>query len=337
MTPRARRGLVAALLVSSLCGLSLACASSSGSRAGDSGAGTGTTAAAPRSTSLPAPEARAGARPSAGCRAGDAAAGAPSEAQTTEHTITVDGVTRTYLVSAPATAGNVPAPVIVLLHGMGQDAAGIDSITDLPARAAAAGMIVVTPQGLGQPAMWRPAAQGPDAELVDLALTEVEKSACVDTTRVYVAGFSVGAMFAATYACGREDRVAAVVAVSVEVSVGCRTPMSILAFHGTADPVVAYAKTDPPPLGGGSGAEGNMAAWAGIAGCSPTPTVKSTSPTTTVLTWSDCRDGTEVVLYRIVGGGHAWPGGVGSEAGGASSGATNATDVALAFLGRHHR
>lgn len=291
---------------------------------------------ATRTTVTTAPIVAEGARPSAGCEAAPTASTGTAPATSVEQTVTVDGVERSYLVSTRGTEPGVPAPVVVLLHGMGSSAADINRVSDLPDRAADAGTIVVTPQAVGTPTLWRAAAQGPDPAFLDQILDDLGQAQCIDTARVYIAGFSVGAVLAAAYACARQDEIAGIVTVAVEAPAGCTQPMPILSFHGTADPVIAYGNNDPNAPGGVTGTEKNMAAWATTAGCGATPNITEVGPDVTRLEWPDCADGTEVVLYRITGGGHDWPGKDPATAVVPSTQQVSATDQALAFFERHH-
>jgi polyhydroxybutyrate depolymerase len=88
----------------------------------------------------------------------------------------------------------------------------------------------------------------------------------------------------------------------------------VLAFQGTADPLMPY-------LGGGAGqrrvlsAERSLGFWATLAGCTGTP-VTTDEPDRVAdgtrvrhTTWLGCREGWAVELYTIEGGGHTWPGG----------------------------
>jgi len=298
-----------------------------------------TGAPAPNATTAPAQQTTTtipGARPSPGCQE-TATTGTTAPAGPVERTLTVDGVERTYLVSTKGTTRNVPAPVITLLHGMGSTAADINRVTDLPDQASAAGTIVVTPQAVGTPTLWRPAAQGPDAAFLDQILVDLGQTACIDTARVHVAGFSVGAALAAAYACARQDEIASIVTVTVEAPGGCVDPMPILSFHGTADPVIAYGNSDPNASGGVTGTEANMATWARTAGCQFTPTTTNIGSEVVRLEWPGCRDAAEVVLYRIVGGGHDWPGKDPATAVVPSTQQVSATKEALSFYGRHHQ
>jgi len=257
-------------------------------------------------------------RPSPGCESAP-----PTAASGDAQTLDVGGVERTYLLASPK--GRDPAPLIILLHGMGSSGADVSRASGLPTQASAAGAVVVAPDAVGRPTMWRPGAEGPDADFLDALVAHAEARHCIDTNRVGIVGFSVGAVFASTYGCSRQDRVAAVVTVEVDTPGPCSRPMPILAFHGTADPVVAYSA--PPgsmPLGGGAGTEANLAAWAKISRCATTPATTEISGKVTRIEWPRCADDSEVVLYKIIGGGHTWP-----------DEPPDATARVVAFLGRH--
>lgn len=283
-------------------------------------------------TSVPA---KAAASASAGCSTSGSTTSTDVAASKgpVEHTVTVDGTERTYLLATSGTRSDTPAPVVVLLHGMGQTAADINRISEFPSRAADAGMIVVTPQAVGTPTIWRPGAQSPDAAFLDQVLGDLGRSHCVDLARVHIAGFSVGAVLAATYACAHQDRIASIVTVEVEMPAGCRKPQSIMAFHGTADPVIAYGNTDRSAPGGITGTEANMAAWAATGDCRAAPVASAIDSEATRVVWPDCAPGVEVVLVRIVGGGHSWPGGE-DAAGSPGARTVSATDEALSFFRR---
>jgi polyhydroxybutyrate depolymerase len=238
------------------------------------------------------------------------------------------------LLATPASRD--PAPLIILLHGMGSNAADIDRVSDLAERGPAAGAVIATPNALGSPTMWRASGQGPDAAFLDAMITDIEAHTCVDTSRVGIAGFSVGAVLAAAYGCTHQDRISAIVTVEVDAPGPCTKPLPILAFHGTADPIVPYA---PPPgapaLGGGTGTESNLAKWAQISNCGDAPVTTEIGSEVTKLEWPHCAGGSEVVLYKVIGGGHDWPGKDPATAVHPSTQQVSATDEALSFLGRH--
>jgi len=111
---------------------------------------------------------------------------------------------------------------------------------------------------------------------------------------VFAAGLSNGAGMVYRLACQRPDLVAAI------------APVSIIAMHGTADPIVPF----------GDWFRNDLATWTRRDGC-PAAAISSqladVDPTdgtrTRVETFGPCAAGTAVAAYTIEGGGHAWPGG----------------------------
>jgi polyhydroxybutyrate depolymerase len=88
----------------------------------------------------------------------------------------------------------------------------------------------------------------------------------------------------------------------------------MIAFHGTADPLVPYAggrlgdafnpvKPTHPPV------QDFTARWARRNGCGGDPIESVAAPDVTRLEYTDCAGDAAVVLYTIHGGGHTWPGG----------------------------
>jgi len=226
----------------------------------------------------------------------------------------VDGLTRSYRLAVPASyRRSVPTPLILLFHGSGSDALEMSVYTGMPARASRAGYLVATPDAVDK--QWQLSAPGAgtaDLALVSALIADLSARYCVDPSRVYAAGFSLGSEFSAIAACTPPGRIAAVGLASAEFPLRpCPGPVPVIAFHGTADPLVAY------PAGGVGrslpgvhvpGVEQNMAGWASLDGCRPGPEVSRPAPMVMRRSWGDCRHGSRVVLYTVLGGGHSWPG-----------------------------
>ena len=101
-----------------------------------------------------------------------------------------------------------------------------------------------------------------------------------------------------------------------------RAPLSVLIIHGTADPLVHYAG-GPITLPRGRQRAGVLGVietarlWAAHNGAELPPIVE---PVADAASDDGCRvqrirhpggrDGTDVVIYRLDGGGHTWPGGI---------------------------
>ena len=128
------------------------------------------------------------------------------------------------------------------------------------------------------------------------------------------AGFSAGGGVTARIACELAGRVAAVATVAAGLFTepgGCRPsrPVAVLSMHGTADEVLPYggqpaSVASPLPL---PALPTWLAEWATRDGCPGDPAVFLDTAEVTGVRWNGCRDGTEVVHYRLNGGGHQAP------------------------------
>ena len=92
--------------------------------------------------------------------------------------------------------------------------------------------------------------------------------------------------------------------------------MSLLEIHGTRDPIVPYRGGGIVDDGGEVlGVEATARLWAKADRCRP-DYIEVPVPDRTAqggcypqgFEWCDGKHGTDVVLYRIIGGGHTWPG-----------------------------
>jgi polyhydroxybutyrate depolymerase len=97
----------------------------------------------------------------------------------------------------------------------------------------------------------------------------------------------------------------------------------VLAINNTDDPIVPYkggeirSRISSKNLGEVMSVEESVGFWIKRDGCTLTPIVTEepdTDPkdgtTVTRMDYMNGKDGTEVILYSIKGGGHTWPGGV---------------------------
>lgn len=237
------------------------------------------------------------------------------DATATFEAVDADGnpVERTYRLAVPADYDpDVPVPLVLNLHGSGSNAEQATLYGDVARAGTARGMIVVAPDGIA--GQWELQPVGPDGDFLDALLTDVAARYCIDEDRVHAIGMSLGAWRAAAQACGYPGRIASLALVTVEVFPGTCEPMPMVAFHGTADIVVAYGEgggTVDPALAVNAGLPGtleNMDGWAANASCEPEPEVAEIGDDVTHHVWAGCEEGTGVELYTIIGGGHTWPG-----------------------------
>jgi polyhydroxybutyrate depolymerase len=255
---------------------------------------------------------------------------------TEERTLTFGGLERSYRFERPAAKDGEPAPVVLVLHGGGGTARSMERVTfgawnQLAARE---GFVVVYPQGLENHwndgrgiAGYRSHDENVDDVGFLLAVVDaLAKEFPVDTRRVYSLGISNGGMMSLRLACERPERVAAIgvvaAALSEKLAAVCAParPVSVLVLNGTDDPLVPYGGGE---VGFGRRRLGRVLStpdtvkfWTEKNGCAVAPTVvaepdRDPDDRTTVRreTYSGCRESAEVVLVRIDGGGHTWPGG----------------------------
>jgi polyhydroxybutyrate depolymerase len=278
---------------------------------------------------------------------------APASVAGEPRTLVIDGDSRRYYLHLPTGwRRDHPAPLVLVFHAGGGWARDIAPHTGFSRVADREGFVVVYPQGLR--GRWNdgrgfPAATHDDVGFVRALLDTLGRELGIDPKRVYATGISNGAMFAYRLACDLPGTFAAVAPVAgafpAELGPGCAhaAPVSLLAFQGTADPLMPY-------LGGGAGqrrvlsAERSVGFWATLAGCTGTP-VTTDEPDRTAdgtrvrhTVYLGCREGRSVELYTIEGGGHTWPGG--PEAGqrvGRVSREIDATAVIWGFFAEHVR
>jgi polyhydroxybutyrate depolymerase len=281
--------------------------------------------------------------PSSGC-----SLPAPYSITEQRQNIRVDGVARWYLLTVPSTRQGAPLPVVIDLHGLSQGAELEAVTTGFSAEANANGFMVVFPEGTGNPTGWdidpgTSTHPNRDIDFMNAILDKLEATMCVDKARIYSTGLSDGALFTSLLACADASRFAAFAPVAgVVMPTPCNPgrPVPIVAFHGTADPILPFnggtPGTTPPPVNlSGPGYPANVQAWAVKDGCDPVPT--DTQDTTHVVLRSyRCPTGVAVDFYIVEGGGHAWPGSTISAMNGPSTFEINATQIIWKFFRRYH-
>lgn len=234
----------------------------------------------------------------------------------TERTIESGGQHRRYLVQVPpGYDGTTKTPVVLLFHGLGGTPKGVIATTGMGALADKGNTILVAPLARGRVTEWdfRTPISDPTSDLAfvrDL-VKELKADVCVDSSRVYAAGFSNGSVLALALACDGTTNFAAYGAVSGPYwSDSCRTspPASIIYFHGLRDKVVPYAGAETvigplPPV------NDVMASWAAHDSCPPASATTTVAEHVRHFTWKTCKDGSDVNVYVVDNGGHRWPGG----------------------------
>jgi polyhydroxybutyrate depolymerase len=178
------------------------------------------------------------------------------------------------------------------------------------------GFLIVAPDGQGAARHFNLTGEAglqDDVGMVGALLDHLQERLCVDPARVYSTGMSDGGAMTSVLACRLPDRFAAfapVAAIITGAVCSTSTPVAIMGFAGTADPVVPFAGGEVqccghPTIGGAADA---MGGWASHNSCTGDPTDERIGTEVHRLTWNGCVAGSAVVFYIIDGGGHTWPG-----------------------------
>jgi|CXWL01.1.fsa_nt_gi polyhydroxybutyrate depolymerase len=291
------------------------------------------------------------------CRARSRGLGHPELLQ--HGTFAFQGRERSYAYVTPPHAGS-SVPLVMALHGRFGTGEGQEQLGPTAELARAEGFFLLLPDGVDM--SWNDARHvGPAAEQqvddVAFLVALLENFAAqhpVDLKRVYLMGMSNGGMMAHTVACAHGERFAAFGSVTANLPAALdghcvpSRPISVALVLGTKDPLVPY-------LGGevlGSrgkvlSADASLRHWARLNGCEGEAAVLELADKapddgthTRVFSYGKCREGSEVVLYSVEGGGHTWPGGwqyLGEEAIGKSSRDFSASEELWRFFRRHKR
>jgi poly(3-hydroxybutyrate) depolymerase len=157
---------------------------------------------------------------------------------------------REYIVKLPAdydVTRPVPRRLIFAFHGRMYDA---QSVADggppgsgpyYGIEALAGGSaIFVAPQALST--SWTNEG-GRDVAYVNAMLLRFRTELCIDETRIFSVGFSMGAIMTLTIACGNPNTFRAIAPMSASLPTGCvgDTPIAYWGSHGTNDPTITYA------------------------------------------------------------------------------------------------
>ncbi len=307
--PTGPRGASRTLLVAGAVAVALAASgcSSSSSHASPTSPTSATTVPAAATTTLPATTTTKAAPTCARPHATGQAA----------QSFTFEGVARTYQLYVPAAyTGTKDVPVVFDFHGFGSNAVEQMIYGDFKPEADRDGFLVVAPDGQ-VPADRHFNLNGEkglqdDVQMVGALLDHLEATFCVDTSRVYATGMSDGGAMTSVLACRTSDRFAAFAAVAVIVACGGPKPVPIMAFSGTADPVVPFNGGRVNCCGGAQigSAPTAMANWAAHDRCAATFRDVRLGSEVTRRTWTGCAAGSAAIFYIINGGGHTWPGSI---------------------------
>ncbi len=244
------------------------------------------------------------------------------------------GQTRKYVVYIPAiySTQNIKVPLLVGLHGNGDNAANFSQICMSSAIADTANYIVVYPEALPDPILttnaWHSGAgfSNPlpyevnsavdDVGFINKLMDTMIARYQIDTNRMYVFGFSFGGFMTNKMAASNAKRFAAAACVSGErgnlnTSIPV-VPVPYLHFHGLADSVITYNGTGGSFPALGLTPENTTLFWATQNGCSLTPVIDTMPDLANDnlrfirYTYNHLTNNNKAILYKVVNGEHDW-------------------------------
>jgi polyhydroxybutyrate depolymerase len=233
---------------------------------------------------------------------------------------------RHYLVHVPKGYDRKkPAPVVLALHGALMNGPMMVGFSGLNRTSEKENFIVVYPSGTGTDpfltwnagGLW--AKRGADdVAFIGKLLDDLATVVNVDAKRIYACGMSNGAMMCYRLAAEMSDWIAAIAPVAGTIAVQeskPKRPVPVIHFHGTKDQLVPFkmARERKSPFIKFKSVDDSIETWVKLDGCDDEPTTDVLSKDgdemrVTRETYGGGKNGSEVVLIVIEGGGHTWPG-----------------------------
>jgi polyhydroxybutyrate depolymerase len=287
---------------------------------------------------------------------------ATGTSRTIERSIKSGGLYRVYYLHVPSSQG--PYPLVLVFHGGGGTPEYTERESKFSQLSDKEGFLVAYPQGYrrswndGRGDMHSPAQRDSvdDLGFIKALLDDVESNFDVDPKRIYSTGISNGGVFSHYLATNMSSRIAAIAPVSAGYPVTVRdqfhptAPVSVLMIQSADDPLVPYNGGDihlpiVPDRVGVVPTDDAVRMWVTHDGTDLTPMVVDLPDThpddgcrEQKFTYRGGTGGSEVVLIKITGGGHTWPGGnqyLSSRIVGVVCRDFNATDVIWEFFKNH--
>jgi poly(3-hydroxybutyrate) depolymerase len=229
-------------------------------------------------------------------------------------TLDVNGVTREYLLTVPATySADEAVPLMFNFHGLGGTAQNQLAGSQLDRVAERENFILVTPQAIDR--TWTvsgfPAGNGADDfGFINALIDDMSTNFNIDANRIYATGMSQGGFLALDLACNFSNRFAAIAPVTGVLTPGLQQTclperfVPVLQTHGTADSLVPY-----------DAASATVVWWVNFNQIGTAPEIEdlpdpfpANGTNVRRYTYSNGTTGINVEHLQIEGGQHVWPG-----------------------------
>jgi len=257
-----------------------------------------------------------------------------------DHTLTFQHSARerSAVVHIPPRAGDKgDRPVVLNFHGGGGHGANEQEYSLMDRLADRESFVAVYPNGTGRFSKrlltWNAGTccgyaalnNADDVGFVRALIAKLIETTPIDRRRVYATGLSNGGMMAHRLAAEAADAIAAVAPVAggmVLPTIKSARAVPVMHIHSIDDPRALYSGGLGPPFPMTNSRvfhpdiDQMILRWVNHSGCATEPAVaerrtdrNGRGHTATRYVYANCRDGVEVVLWKLTGAGHVWPGG----------------------------
>ncbi len=274
--------------------------------------------------------------------------------KTVTGSITSDNVKRNYRLYIPKSyTGTTNVPLLLNFHGYTSNAVQQEFYGSFKAIADTANFLVLLPEGLplvgtsqGFNNFGALGSKPDDVAFTSNLIDSIRAKYTIDKNRIYSTGMSNGGFMSYDLACFLSDKIAAIASVTgsmVQSHVSnCQAqhPTPIMQIHGTTDPTVSY--DGKGGIIGSIHIDSLVNFWVKFNKCNISPTKTNlpdinTADKCTVehYLYPNGKNGVSVEFYKVIGGGHTWPGAAIATGAGNTNRDFNASLMIWQFLSKY--
>ena len=250
-------------------------------------------------------------------------------------TVNCNSTVRTFCIHIPKYySKNKPTALILALHGAGGNGKQMERFTNFDLFADKDTAIVVYPDGLYK--HWNDGRNAPDIKsqkehvddigFISALINKTENNYNINKKKIYVTGISNGGMMCYALTCALSEKIAAIATVvstiPANIYQNCKPVKSIplLMMNGYNDPIVPWNGGDliigRKNHGTIMSTDSTVSFWVRNNKCTNTPSAVikkddnfKDGTSVIIYHYAYCNSLANVILYKIIGGGHTWPGG----------------------------
>lgn len=227
------------------------------------------------------------------------------------------GRLRKILILKPVQPSFSKPPAILMLHHRGGNGAEMANLTQVGLVVRDTGTWVILPDAINGEWQHSPSklpSRDQDLGFLDALIGNSISNYGLDSTRIHMAGYSLGGYMTIRFACDRADRIAGAFVVgatminSLAQTCAPTRPVPFTFIHGTSDSVVPFKA-----VLGVLSAPQTAAKWAALNGCTyifpelQVPDLIDDGARVRVQFYRDCLQQAAVDFFIVDNGGHTWP------------------------------